>query len=716
MTEQDITQLKENSFISSKDIHYDTTIKRIKKEKNPLRPIFEAFSNSWESFGNGIKDYSDKKIDIILDLNKIELQMDVPQHYGFDKITVKDNGWGFTNKDFSRFLVLDDDTKGPANKGAGRMQYLHFFNITEFDSIYNENGKNYERKFSLSKKASYLKENAIVKYEWTRLTEKNGTGTTIIFRDPIVDSAKDCYERLDPTKIAEKIIRNFILNFCTYKDHLPQINIIMNIDGAFSGKKQITKDDIPSEEKKFSMELTYKKKENGKIIDTDKKEKIEVRTIKIDADKLDRNKIILTAKNECTNTELDLQCLADKDIIDNKRYMFLLSSNYFDEKASTNRGVIELCTKEKLEKDDNELFEEDVLLEDDVVEEINYKIPEQFTEIEDKRKEIDASIEKLQRMFLLREEAIKSVKITVNDDDKSILRKIYEYDCAVMADKDARLKKQIENLETLSTTDPNYNEKLSQEVDYLVENIPFQNRTALTQYIARRQLILRQFKLILDRKLICQNKESERNEDEKLLHNLIFQQKSSDTEDSALWILNEDFIYFKGCSEERLSDITIDGNKIFKEDITEKEKEYLEEFGEHRDHLRPDIMLFPSENKAIIIEFKAPQVNVSKYLNQITNYAILLLNFTTQEYNLSTFYGYLIGENINALDIRHNDGDFKEAYNYDYLFRPAKIIANDNNGKDGSLYTEVIKYSTLLKRAETRNRIYKKKLGITDMD
>ena len=50
------------------------------------------------------------------------------------------------------------------------------------------------------------------------------------------------------------------------------------------------------------------------------------------------------------------------------------------------------------------------------------------------------------------------------------------------------------------------------------------------------------------------------------------------------------------------------------------------------------------------------------------------------------------------------------------MFRPATPIAGDifpNIKKtDGTIYTEVLKYSTLLQRARNRNEIFMKKLGL----
>jgi hypothetical protein len=63
------------------------------------------------------------------------------------------------------------------------------------------------------------------------------------------------------------------------------------------------------------------------------------------------------------------------------------------------------------------------------------------------------------------------------------------------------------------------------------------------------------------------------------------------------------------------------------------------------------------------------------------------------------------------MDVRAHDGDYIEAYNFDYLFRPFKKIPGFFQPGDASLYTEVIKYSTLLERASNRNEIFIKKLS-----
>lgn len=69
-----------------------------------------------------------------------------------------------------------------------------------------------------------------------------------------------------------------------------------------------------------------------------------------------------------------------------------------------------------------------------------------------------------------------------------------------------------------------------------------------------------------------------------------------------------------------------------------------------------------------------------------------------------------MGESIESRDVRGAVSTFEESYQFDYLFRPSAKVVGFDERKDGSIYTEVIKYSTLLERAKQRNKIFIEKL------
>lgn len=214
---------------------------------------------------------------------------------------------------------------------------------------------------------------------------------------------------------------------------------------------------------------------------------------------------------------------------------------------------------------------------------------------------------------------------------------------------------------------------------------------------------------ILDHRVQAQ--QEGRNIDEKILHNLIFSQHSDNPNESDLWLLSEEYMYFKGFSEHRLNEIVIDGSHLFKDEITDEEEAYLNSAGHNRLLQRPDILLFPKEGKCIIIELKNPDVDLSAHLNQINKYAYFLRNFTNEEFIIDEFYGYLIGDNLIPRDVRAADSDFKQVSEFDIMYRPHKLVADDTGQKhDGDLYTEILTFTAIKQRAELRNKVFKEKL------
>ena len=101
---------------------------------------------------------------------------------------------------------------------------------------------------------------------------------------------------------------------------------------------------------------------------------------------------------------------------------------------------------------------------------------------------------------------------------------------------------------------------------------------------------------------------------------------------------------------------------------------------------------------------------MAEHLSQIDFYANLIRNYTIDDFQITTFYGYLIGESIEDRDVRGRVSRFEYSYQLDYWFRPSENVHGFDGRTNGSIYTEVLKYSTLLERAKIRNRIFIDKL------
>lgn len=713
-------ELRENTYIKTEGLLWEGVLKSVTKSQNKLQPIFEAITNALESITILKRENpnSTAKIAIELHYNK-NLFSDENGNGDFDKIIIKDNGVGFDDENFDRVYRYKDNRKGFNNRGSGRLQYLHYFDKTQISSTYKVNDEFITRSFILSKSPRYvIDNNAIIYYEGTTPSEINALETSIVFSDILDDKDKTHYESLEVQELKEIILNRYMMTLCSQRSNLPEIRIEKYHNSELKDAEVVTIDDIPELDKEESINIYYSKiSQDLKRIEKDysRVETFTLSAYKINSDKLKYNSIKVTSKCEVVdNIKIKLDNLKNDDSIEGKRYLFFISSSYIDELDSDVRGDdITFLTKTEFKRNAKEAgHSDDKILMDDLEESVNEKISSMYDEIKQKAEDKIAEIEKLKTMFLLNEETIKELKISINDSSEKILEKIYTADAKIIAEQDAGIKNIIETLDGLNPTDgDNYQENFERLVSELVQNIPLQDRTTLSRYVARRKLVLDLYDKVLNNKLSAQN-DGSRNNDEALLHNLIFRQKSENPSDSDLWIINEDFIYFKGCSEQRLCDVEIDGIKLFKEVFNEQEEEYLKSLGENREIKRPDVLLFPDEGKCIIIEFKNPTENVGFHLGQINRYSSLIRNFTDDSFQINTFYGYLIGEGINNQEVQAFDSDYIPSYQFNYLYRPAKRVIGEYGRSDGSLYTEIISYRTLQQRAMKRNEIFIKKIGL----
>lgn len=694
-----------DSFISNPGLYFRGILHDIKKSRLALQPIFEAITNSIESIK--IRQKSEEIVGTISVTIRHTLRTDESSE--FDSIIIADNGIGFNETEFTRFNTFKDFTKGFKNLGSGRIQFAHHFKKTRVISRFKVDDKTMEREFYVSKNPDFLDKNAIVFHKCLKEIHSAEIETRVEFFE-IIDNSK-IYNELSNEVLKTSLLERYINYFCQNKSSLPIIKIINIIGGVESGVSIIDKSDIPDFDKKSEVTLNYwaPDPQTGIICKVDKSEKFEISAFKIQKHLLSENGLNFVSKGELVDGDyIQLEGLPSTEHVNGNRYLFLVSSDYIDQRDSNLRGELKIFSREEYIKSLNMLSGPEIFT-DDMQAAINLNIKSMYAEIETAVNDHTAQIQKLKEMFLLSEDDAQSVKISINDTEEKILEKFYASEAKKVAKIDSEIKVSVDNIEKLNPNSRDYGEKLRKEVDNLIKTIPMQNKNSLTQYVARRQLVLELFAKVLARNLEVQVS-SERNVDESLIHNILFQQGSNDAESSDLWLLNEDFIYFKGNSESRLVDMEINGKKIFKNEFNNEEEEYIKSLGENRSFKRPDILLFPEEGKCIIIELKRPDENVANHLTQINLYASLIRNHTIDSVEILAFYGYLIGESIEPRDVMGRVSNFEVSYELGYLFRPSEKVQHFNGGKNGSLYTEVLKYSTLLEKARRRNKIFLDKI------
>lgn len=693
-------ELNTLGYLKNEYVFFPAILEEIGKNNNLLQPLFEAFTNALEAIRQLKTDSKTEKI-------KVKVYYDpelFEENRAMNKIVIEDTGIGFNDEEFQRFLTYKDNQKGYHNRGSGRLQYIQFFQTAEFESVFREGDHFKMRKFVMSKNNKFLQERAIVYLESYENVKSTGSSTSLTLRNLINAKDKAAYN-ITLENYKEEIIRHYIQYFCANREQLPQITLEGYRGNELIQTLHVSDADIPAVDSSMDFTLNYQSVIEGEYRQKNTSETFMLHAFKIPRNKFPKNILTLTSKGEIVDEkdfQLGLVGLTPEDYLDNCRFLFLVSSPYIDMRDGDLRGQLKIPRKGK----EIDLFDEDVIFLDDIEQEAKATILQMYPEIARKAEDMANRLSSLKEMFLIEDDYMKGIGII--DSEEKILEKVYMHESKKAAKKDAELKKQFDELLNLDPTAKDYDKSLNQIATSLAKEIPHQNRAALTHYVARRRLVLELFSQVLNRKL--QMQKQKRNEDEKLLHNLLFAQRTGSPVESDLWVLNEDYILFKGVSESEVRNITINGEKIFKEDLTPEEEKFVNANREKRLTKRPDVLLFPAEEKCIIIEFKTPKTNVADHLAEINYYSSLILNLTKDKFPFKQFYGYLIGETLEPLDIRFNDSDFINAAHFDFSFRPAKRIVGEFKNFDGTLYTEVIKYSTLLERAKARNRAFIDKL------
>jgi hypothetical protein len=691
------------TYISTPYLYFPGVLQDVKKSKVALQPIFEAFTNAIEAVK--IKGKTGEKFKQEVNI-RIDAVTNLAGNPEFSSLTINDTGIGFTEAEFARFNSYKDFTKGFNNLGTGRIQFAHYFDNTIIKSCYVDAGKTHERQFIVSKKDSFLRNNAIVFHEYCKPVSAQPSGTSVTFNVLLENSPM--YNSLTADELKEALLERYIHYFCCHKEELPAIDISYYLDREHVKTVPITAGDIPGIDVSQPLELPYSiLTDDGRISTSDRTEPFVVDAFRVKSALLKANKLALVSKGEVVEgTPIHLNGLSETDQIKGHKYLFLVTSPYIDARDSNVRGELSIPRRNTFHRN---LFSKEEILLDDIELRVNQAIDSMYPAILEVKKKHDEQLAQLKEMFLLDDTTAEDIHLSVNDSETKILEKFYEAEAKKSASIDARIKESIDRLDNLDTRASNYNEELKREIDTLVKAIPQQNKISLTHYIARRKLVLELMQKILNKELSVQ-KGDKRDFDEALLHNLLFQQHSTDPQQSDLWIISEDFIYFKGSSEKQLRMVEIDGELLFKSEFSAEEDKYLTSLGENRKIKRPDVLLFPEEGKCILIEFKAPDVNIADHLTQLNLYASLIRNYTQDKFQITTFYGYLIGEAIEPNDVLGRVGTFEYSYQFDYVFQPSTPVRGFNGRINGSIYTEVIKYSTLLKRASMRNQIFLDKL------
>ena len=700
------------------------TLAIISKSKDFFSPVKESLMNALDA----IKQRQDVNSDFIpnITLSLIfakSFLWDECDGYELHKIIIKDNGIGFGDENIARLKHLGDRSKGLNNRGTGKIQIFHRFRTLKISSIHNSNGVCTKTEINYDLNDNYSESNIAIAENVENLTTVEMTD----FYGDKNEKKQWLNFKHDSEALKKEIIKNLFLRLYLEKKSGITINIEIFCDDALIFDKKISGEDIPDPEQNETISVDTVKYDNG-AWHTVRSNKLDVMRFKIPADKASGNAVYLCSKNILVKN-FSFHLLQKKLKFNDFFYLTSVSGELLDDPTNVNQSVDDFTfpSRKKIESeiDSGDFFYADSEFEfaEDIKKSIGNGLNRIYSDIKELESEHFANIRSVAKTYGISADVVEAVgsAISINDSDDAIAMKLFAAQAKKLAKTSIEIQntyKEVIELETKKQNplNSNYPQKIYDATNKLLSLIPTQNRDELARYVIRRDMIVKILRLILCgesaaqcewEKLKSEGKEVHASR-EGLIHDLIFKRKSSGSNND-LWILNEEFVHFSGYSDIPLNELKIKDKFIISPEvnISDLENNVGLKIG-HRLKKRPDIFLYPEEGKCVLIEFKAPEEDMSLYLDQLPKYAKLLANFS--QIKMTNFYCYLVGENINPLDVPDR---YKKAHYGNYWFNANEPINNLQTFIPiADLYQEIIPLSTIADRAEARNRSFAEKLGL----
>lgn len=709
------------TFFECTGVNIRGTLKKIEKAADPLRPLIEAVSNALDAID--AKRGTPKHPDSITIEFHYDSALRVSDRRPLSYIVVKDTGRGLTQEDFDRLSSLFDCSKGKLNKGSGRLQYVKFFGETVIESRFRNIDTNHNitcRKCILSADDNFINNNSILKFseEYNSSEERaDDLGTRVTFRNFLSSHDRDYYDSLCIDDLREELLTRFLLKFHEYGEDLPDIKIVYFGKGDTPIDRCISDRDVPTPNYTQHFKVQYKTYNNrdGKIHfkRCDKEESFLIRVFKITDNKGWKNSVCFVSRGERVR-DANLKLMNANDSFGGFRYLITISGDFIDQNISDTRGTLTIKKDEDVREDFRNIqsqffpsMEPQIITIDDICTEAENVCAKLLPELAERKRQQQCELRRLCLRFGFSKRHAQRVEqqVTLQDGKDAILKRLYKREAVEIAQRDAILDDVYSTINGLDPSSKEFEENLREKTEELFQTIPEQNIYSLSHYMARRSIILDLFGMALNRRLHSQ-KDEKRKSDERRLHDILFKQKEMDPRRSNLWLLDEEFVFFPGSSDKPLKDVEYNGKKIML-DITEYPEEiqkYLTSDNHDRTKLRPDILLFPEENKCVIIELKKPEADLSEALHQLNKYTSIIHEFCSPDFGFNIFYTLLIGGKINSRDLRNIDRELVEAKRFGFMYATHKLQAEGR--EDGTQYIEVHTYQSLLERAKIRNKMF----------
>ncbi|WP_233081866.1 hypothetical protein [Rheinheimera soli] len=674
-----------------------------------------------ELISNAIDSYLIRK-DCYDDIPPLSIRFDI-EVYPLDlvsgeqvgvKVVCKDNGAGLGDQQVKAFVTKDSTFKDDLKIkgigkcfGSGRVQYFHFFEQLKIDSVFESDSKIFLRTLNVANNTREISEGSFL----TSDAKERDIETTVSLTGLSREAARKHFSSGNiPTDFSARNLRHHI--FITFLHRLIALkNVIgdfcIEVSTKIEGDEElqkITSEDLPENKPVSDIPIICSHGNADRI--GEHKLSVSLYEFFVDRHVGFEHEVALCANSSIVKsiTRSFLKVQKDrKTSLDGKFYIILFESDYLERNVNVRRDSFNI----PLSCGSSEMFSHGPSMED-IIESIEDFVLGLLTPTDFDR---DALIKETGVKFGISSKMLfdARVKVKYGDTAEKIAKRVLKKYQEEIIDDTAEIFDLKQELLALDPRHSDFRDKVNEMSWKYTSTIKKMDMANLSQLVVRRSSMIEVLSLAVGKSLAVQTAGG-RKENEKIIHNIFFPtgKDSNDNIDHDIWILNEEYHYFDHiASDKALASIPWQGDELlFDADVDERLEELFRKNNKENGLKRPDIAIFNQEGAAIIIEFKAPGVELQEHDQDLIEYARLLA--ARSKGKINKFYGYLIGDSINENRLR---GYTKFSSGRGYFGTDAVVDLNTRI-QYGELYSEILFYEDFVDRAEKRLKVYKEKLGI----
>lgn len=633
------------------------------------------------------------------------------------EISCRDNGLGFGDEQVKAFVTKDStykdylDIKGIGKcKGAGRIQFFHHFNRLTVDSVYPVETDKRRRTLNVDSSTREIYESSFIDSDAKGLD----IGTTVTVRERRINAEREV--RTD----AEQLPKRFSCAAVTthlYTSLLQRLIILKGIVGDFSIKvssrlndkseeDSIRADDLPSPKDSKTLPLICShghQRENPTSLTV-------TRYSLPAASFPDFQHEIALCANSAVVQPITRHFIKNpntrKAPINEHFELLLIEGEILETRVNQQRDGFDIPTQCTETQDLSSIYS----LED-IVDSLEDYVFSVVTPTDFDRAELVRSTEE---KFGITQAMLEStnIKIHYGDTEENLARRVLKkFQDDIISDTTG-LVQMKQSLLALDPRNEGFRTKVNELAWKYTSTIKKMDMANLSQLVVRRSAMIEILRHAVGKLLECQQVNGKRNEHERIIHNVFFPtgKDSTETTDHDIWLLSEEYQYFEHiASDKPLSSLTwLDGTKLFEQGVDEELFHMFSQNNKEHKAKRPDIALFNQEGSAVIIEFKAPDVEIQEHVNDLAQYARLLASKSGGK--IRRFYGYLIGGKIEETRVPLEWTPFPNNKGYFYT---GTLTDRRSRLSYGELYSEMLFYQDFIDRADLRLCVYKNRLKVS---